>query len=307
MACGAVDGAGHGERAWPARAGAGWGVSIGEAAASPGRPAIASASATPNIFGAATSTAPRATVMHNMLGNWDVDNNPTVGNAGKRAPRMLDSFADQRDGSNSWGISVQRQPAEEGGGGLINQHDSAVNLGITNVADVDEREPTGMHDNAIDRHDGSSDKCNTVHRLAAETHDSLVIEQAPRKRFAFHVVGERPRQGSSAETHAGLVRAHKQTVICVACDSLVCLQQARAAAGRRRDTGLAAADGCYSCSIHGRRARWTRTQRDMANAVLDGRRVIVERPAVAKGRMPQQMLPRAEARAHALWVLACLE
>ena len=112
---------------------------------------------------------------------------------------------------------------------------------------------------------------------------------------------------SSAATHAGLVRAHKQTIVCVACESLVCLQQARAAAGRRRDTRLAAADGCYSCSIHGRRARWTRTQRDMANAVLDGRRVIVERPAVAKGRMPQQMLPRAEARAHALWVLACLE
>ena len=81
--------------------------------------------------------------MHNMLGNWDVNNNPTVGNAGKSSPRMLDSFADQRDGSNSWGISVQRQPAEEGGGGLINQHDSAVNLGITSVADVDEREPTG--------------------------------------------------------------------------------------------------------------------------------------------------------------------
>ena len=82
--------------------------------------------------------------MHNMLGNWDVNNNQTVGNAGKSSPRMLDSFADQRDGSDSWGISVQRQPAEEGGGGLINQHDSAVNLGITSVADVDEREPTGI-------------------------------------------------------------------------------------------------------------------------------------------------------------------
>ena len=116
--------------------------------------------------------------MHNMLRNWDFDNNPTIGNAGKRAPRMLDSFTDQRDGSNSWGISVQRQAAEEDGGGLINQHDSAVNLGITNVADIDEREPTGMHDNAIDRHDGSSDRCNTVHRLAAETHDSLASDRA---------------------------------------------------------------------------------------------------------------------------------
>ena len=100
--------------------------------------------------------------MHNMLGNWDVNNNQTVGNAGKSSPRMLDSFADQRDGSNSWGISVQRQPAEEGGGGLINQHDSAVNLGITSVADVDEREPTGMHDNAIDQHPMARDTCATL-------------------------------------------------------------------------------------------------------------------------------------------------
>ena len=307
MACGPVDGADHGGRGWPARAGAGWGALIGEAAVNPERPRAASASVTPNIFGTATRPASRVTVMHNMLGNWDVDNDPAVDNAGERASRLLDSSADLRDGLNSWCNSVQREAAEEGDGGHITEHDSFGDLGTINDANVNGRDPTIVHDNAGDLHDDSSDRCNTVHRLATETQDSLVIEQAPRKRFAFHVVGERPRQGSSAETHAGLVRAHKQTVICVACDSLVCLQQARAAAGRRRDTGLAAADGCYSCSIHGRRARWTRTQRDMANAVLDGRRVIVERPAVAKSRMPQQMLPWAEARAHGLWVLACLE
>ena len=63
---------------------------------------------------------------------------------------------------------------------------------------------------------------------------------------------------------------------------------------------------CYSCSEHGRRTRWATSQRAMAEAVLDGRRVVVERPAVVKGRMPQRMLPWAEARAHAHWVLACL-
>ena len=128
MACGTVDGAGHGERGWPARAGAGWGASIGEAAVSPGRPPAASASVTPHIFGAPTRPAPRRTVMHKMLGNWDVDNDPAVGNAGERASRMLVSSADQRDGSNFWGISVHRQAAEEGDGGHINLRGSAVDL-----------------------------------------------------------------------------------------------------------------------------------------------------------------------------------
>ena len=99
MACGPVDGADHGGRGWPARAGAGWGASIGEAAVNPERPRAASASVTPNIFGAATRPASRVTVMHNMLGNWDVDNDPAVGDAGERASRKLFSSADQRDGS----------------------------------------------------------------------------------------------------------------------------------------------------------------------------------------------------------------
>ena len=165
--------------------------------------------------------------MHNMLGNWDVDDDPAVSDAGERASRMLSSSADQRDGSNSWGISVHRQAAEEGDGGHINLRGSAVDLGTISAADANERDPVGMHDNTIDMPDGMG---NTVHRTTAKTHDSLVIEQAPRKRYAFHVVGERPRQGSSTETHA-----------------------------------------------------------------------------VTKSRMPQQMLPWAEARAHGLWVLACLE
>ena len=147
--------------------------------------------------------------MHNMLGNWDVDNDPAVDNAGERASRLLDSSADLRDGLTSWCNSVQREAAEEGDGGHITEHDSFGDLGTINDANVNGRDPTVVHDNAGDLHDDSSDRCNTVHRLATETQDSLVIEQAPRKRFAFHVVGERPRQGSSAETHAGLVRAHK--------------------------------------------------------------------------------------------------
>ena len=130
MACSAVDGAGHGECDWPARAGAGWGAASGGAAVSPGRPPTASASVTLDFLGAATRTAPRATEVHNILGNWDVDNNLAVGHAGKRATRMLDSLADQLDGSKSWCISVQRQAAEEGDGWRINQYNSAVDLGM---------------------------------------------------------------------------------------------------------------------------------------------------------------------------------
>ena len=114
--------------------------------------------------------------MHNMLGNWDVDNDPAVGDAGERASRMLFSSADQRDGSNSWGISVHRQAAEEGNGGHINLRGSAVDLGTISAADANERDPAGMHDNTIDMH---NEMGNTVHRTAAVTHDSLVIEQAP--------------------------------------------------------------------------------------------------------------------------------
>ena len=105
----ALYGAGHGERGRPARAGAGWGAASGGAAVSPGRPPTASASVTLDFLGAATRTAPRATEVHNILGNWDVDNNPAVGHAGKRATRMLDSLADQLDGPKSWCMSVQRQ------------------------------------------------------------------------------------------------------------------------------------------------------------------------------------------------------
>ena len=94
--------------------------------------------------------------MHNVLGNWDVDDDPAVSDAGERASRMLSSSADQRDGSNSWGISVHHQAAEEGDGGHIPQHDSFDDLGTINVADVNERDPAGMHDNTIDLHDGSS-------------------------------------------------------------------------------------------------------------------------------------------------------
>ena len=87
--------------------------------------------------------------MHNMLGNWDVDNDPAVGDAGERASRMLFSSANQRDGSNSRGISVHRQAAEEGNGGHINLRGSAVDLGTISAADANERDPTGMHDNTI--------------------------------------------------------------------------------------------------------------------------------------------------------------
>ena len=83
---------------------------------------------------------------------------------------------------------------------------------------MNERAPAGMHDNAFDQHDGSSCMCSTVHRIAAESHDSLAIEQAPHKPYAFHVIGERPRQGTSSLTRAGLARAHKQScIICIDC------------------------------------------------------------------------------------------
>ena len=93
MACGAVDGTGHGGRGWPARAGAGWGAASGGAAANPGCPPSASASVTPDVFGAATKTARRASEVHNKQGNVDVDNNTAVGHVGERAAEMLDSSA----------------------------------------------------------------------------------------------------------------------------------------------------------------------------------------------------------------------
>ena len=74
--------------------------------------------------------------MHNMLGNWDVDNDPAVDNAGERASRLLDSSADLRDGLNSWCNSVQREAAEEGDGGHITEHDSFGDLGTINDANV---------------------------------------------------------------------------------------------------------------------------------------------------------------------------
>ena len=80
---------------------------------------------------------------------------------------------------------MHRQAAEEGDGGHINLRGSAVDLGTISAADANERDPVGMHDNTIDMPNGMG---NTVHRTTAKTHDSLVIEQAPRKRYAFHVV-----------------------------------------------------------------------------------------------------------------------
>ena len=121
---------------------------------------------------------------------------------------MLDIPAGQLDGSKSMCTSVQRQAAEEDEGWQINQPDPALDPSMTDVADVSERAHAGTHDTTIDLHDGSSCMCSTEHRIAAESHDSLVIEQAPRKPYAFHVIGERPRQGTSASTHTALARAH---------------------------------------------------------------------------------------------------
>ena len=38
--------------------------------------------------------------MHNMLGNWDVDNDPAVSDAGERASRMLFSSANNNNNNN---------------------------------------------------------------------------------------------------------------------------------------------------------------------------------------------------------------
>ena len=67
-------------------------------------------------------------------------------------------------------------------------------------ADAKERDPAGMHDNTIDMHNGMG---NTVHRTAAVTHDSLVIEQAPRKRYAFHVVFSYKKSHATADAPVG--------------------------------------------------------------------------------------------------------
>ena len=98
------------------------------------------------------------------MGNGDVDNNPAVGRVDKRAAGMLDILAGQLDGSKSVCTSVQHQAAEEDEGWQINQSYSAVNPGMTNVADVNERAYAGTHDNTIDQLDGSSCMCSTVHR-----------------------------------------------------------------------------------------------------------------------------------------------
>ena len=100
--------------------------------------------------------------MHNVLGNWDVDDDPAVSDAGERASRMLSSSADQRDGSNSWGISVHHQAAEEGDGGHINLRGSAVDLGTISAADANERDPAGMHDNTIGLSDPQQLRSSTV-------------------------------------------------------------------------------------------------------------------------------------------------
>ena len=181
--------------------------------------------------------------------------------------------------------------------------DGALALEIINVTATKAGELSAAPVDASGRH---GQVCISMLRHTSEETENMTISLAGRAPYIFSAYGGRAKPGTDAASREALKRAHMQTVLCTDCESLVDLQAARAAARRRGSCTLAADDGCYSCSRHGRPTRWAKSQRAMAEAVLSGRRIIVERPATAQARMAQRKLPLEEAWAHARWVLSCL-
>ena len=181
--------------------------------------------------------------------------------------------------------------------------DGALTLVLTDMTATKAGELSAAPVDASGRH---GQVCISMLRHTSEETENMTISLAGRAPYIFSAYGGRAKPGKDAASREALERAHMQTVLCTDCESLVDLQAARAAARRRGSCTLAADDGCYSCSRHGRPTRWAKSQRAMAEAVLSGRRIIVERPATAQARMAQRKLPLEEAWAHARWVMSCL-
>ena len=157
---------------------------------------------------------------------------------------------------------------------------------------------------------------NAVSRNCTPTHatltPALTIRQAPRPTqrwipYNLDPHTPRPTHGHAPGTRAALARAHTHTIICDSCDSLVDLQHARRACRLRSSTTLAPTDGCVSCSGTGRRGAWTLSQAKMARGVLSEERVLVTRPNHATSRTTLTRTAPATAKAHALWILQCLD
>lgn len=123
--------------------------------------------------------------------------------------------------------------------------------------------------------------------------DGLRRWAADRSRFRLR--SERARPGRAKGTGKALAAAHGHMIVCLGCAALVDLQAARAAARRAGRRVIRRADGCYGCGPHRRVGRHTAGQRETAAAVLDGRRMLVERPQTAAGRSPLWIMPRSEA------------
>lgn len=133
----------------------------------------------------------------------------------------------------------------------------------------------------------------------------VAADWARRRPFLWH---HRVRAGKAAGTREALAAAHMQTITCIECACLVDLQAARAAARRADRDDLAGADGCFRCGSGRRRPkRVAERQRRLAEAVLEGRRCLVQRPKGAEGRLELYKLPAAEARAAVHLALALLE
>ena len=143
--------------------------------------------------------------------------------------------------------------------------DGALALEIINVTATKAGEVSAA---PVDASGRQEQVCTSMLRHTSKETENLTISLAGRAPYIFSAYGGRAKPGNDAASREALERAHMQTVLCTDCESLVDLQAARAAARRRGSCTLAADDGCYSCSRHGRPTRWAESQRAMAEAVL---------------------------------------
>ena len=156
---------------------------------------------------------------------------------------------------------------------------------------------------------GSSAACHPACRMPWHPEESRCpvpcAGPEDRARWArWRPVGSGARVGRALGSARAIRLAQTHTVCCSRCGDLVPLQKAREAARRAGRDGIAAADGCYGCGRHCRKARRAQRQSAMALAVLAGRRVLLETPATAGPRVELWMLPRAAAVERTRLVLA---
>ena len=117
------------------------------------------------------------------------------------------------------------------------------------------------------------------------------------------------RRGKADGTRRALRRALGQTLVCQqeGCNAFVHLQSARKAAHRAGRAYFAVGDGCASrrCTrSHAQLRRFRDRQRQMAAALLTGRRTLVVWPPHARARIVLWAVPRAVAHALAHEVFA---